>query len=86
MRTARRARRMLTLQPAMTPMIDMIFSLLICFLVAPAIMAGEAYLAASTPVLVNPDGAVRHKSVVKAFDTAVAARYDTVCFGVPGAR
>jgi len=40
-------------------------------------------LAATTPVLISPTMACKHKWVVKAFDAAVAARYTKIQFSVP---
>jgi biopolymer transport protein ExbD len=40
-------------------------------------------LSAECPVLIAPTAACRHKWVVKAFDEAVAARFDKIHFAVP---
>jgi biopolymer transport protein ExbD len=42
-----------------------------------------AGLAATTPVLISPTMACRHKWVVRAFDAAVAARFTNIQFSVP---
>jgi biopolymer transport protein ExbD len=42
-----------------------------------------AGLAATTPILISPTMACRHKWVVRAFDAAVAARYTNIQFSVP---
>jgi len=42
-----------------------------------------AGLAATTPILISPTMACRHKWVVRAFDAAVAARYNNIQFAVP---
>jgi biopolymer transport protein ExbD len=130
---------------AMTPMIDVIFNLLIFFLLTPVLQGNEGYLttnlpcdggakgdwrtpdrlkveliqrgdsggeveivfdgrrvlpdfraleaelkelrtrglAADFPVLIAPTGGVRHRWVVRAFDTITAARFRNICFAVP---
>jgi biopolymer transport protein ExbD len=40
-------------------------------------------LAADQPVRIAPEGACRHKWVVRAFDVAVAARFTDIRFAVP---
>ena len=42
-----------------------------------------AGLAATTPILISPTMACKHKWVVRAFDAAVAARYTNIQFSVP---
>jgi len=40
-------------------------------------------LAATTPILISPTMGCRHKWVVRAFDSAVAARFTNIQFAVP---
>lgn len=43
-------------------------------------------LPADYPVRIAPEGACRHKWVVRAFDVAVAARFNRIQFAVPAGR
>ncbi len=148
MRNVARKREKKQIEPPMTSMIDIIFLLLIFFMLTPSFQGDEAYLTTNLPtnvgpnmgpsnpdiprikitlydegpeykdvsivlnetqslgtnfdalrselvrlrnqglppdhpVLINPTMAVRHKWVVRAFDTAIAARFTNIQFAVP---
>ncbi len=61
----RKARKLESIQPPMTPMIDCTFNLLIFFLLTPSISSTEGYLTTNLPTTSGPVAGKEQKNVLR---------------------